>query len=175
MAISRDKKNSSVAELAELSANAKSIVGATYTGLSVADLQELRNLARGTGVIIKVVKNRLVRIALSQNKQFKDTDTSLLSGQLIYAFSSEDETAPAQTLARFAKKHPQLQPIVGFNEDGLALDAAFIETIAKLPTKDQLRGQVAGVLAAPLKQLLASLNGTQSGFTRVLAQRAKAL
>src|SRR5687767_11966406 len=102
MAISRDKKETLVAELADLFADAKGAVGATYTGLSVADMQELRGQAREQGVVIKVVKNRLVRVALSQNDKFKAADTALLGGQLVYAFSSDDEVAPAQTLAKFA-------------------------------------------------------------------------
>src|SRR5690242_1787184 len=103
MAISRDKKETLVAELAELFANAKGSVGATYAGLSVADMQALRAIAREQNVTIKVVKNRLVRVALSQSSKFKSADTSLLEGQLVYAFSSEDEIAPAQILAKFAK------------------------------------------------------------------------
>ena len=104
MAITRDKKNTLVTELADLFATAKGTVGATYTGLSVADMQQLRATAREAGVTIKVVKNRLVRVALGQDEKFKAADTSLLTGQLVYAFSSEDEVAPAQVLASFAKK-----------------------------------------------------------------------
>jgi len=63
MAITRDKKNTLVTELAELFANAKGSVGAAYTGLSVADMQNLRAQAREADVEIKVVKNRLVRVA----------------------------------------------------------------------------------------------------------------
>jgi large subunit ribosomal protein L10 len=175
MAISRDKKNSLVAELVKLFANTKSVVSAAYTGLNVANLQELRTLARDSNVTIKVAKNRLVRVALLQDKKFKDADTSLLNGQLIYAFSSEDEIAPIRVLAQFAKNHPQLQPVVGFNEEGSILDATLIKIIAELPTNDQLRRQVVGVLAAPLTQILGVLNGAQHGFTQVLSQRAATL
>jgi large subunit ribosomal protein L10 len=175
MAISRDKKETLVAELADLFASAKGTVGATYTGLSVADMQELRGQAREQGVVIKVVKNRLVRVALSQDDKFAKADTSLLGGQLVYAFSSDDEVAPAQTLAKFAKKHPELQLVAGFDGEGHALTTATVKALAELPTKEQLRGQVVSVFAAPLTQFLGVAHGAQRGFAQVLSQRAEAL
>lgn len=175
MAITRDKKQTLVAELAELFADAKGVVGATNAGLSVADSQDLRRQAREAGVVIKVVKNRLVRVALSQNEKFAAADTSLLTGQLLYAFSSEDEVAPAQVLASFAKNHPELQLVAGFDGSGKSLDTATVKALAELPTKDQLRGQMVSVIAAPLTQFLGVANGAQRGFAQVLSQRAKSL
>ena len=85
MAISRDKKQTLVAELTELLKDAKGTAFARYQTLTVADLQELRKAAREAGVTIKVVKNRLVRVALQEIDTYKETDTSLLVGQLVYA------------------------------------------------------------------------------------------
>lgn len=175
MAITRDKKNTLVTELAELFATSKGSVGAAYTGLNVADMQELRASAREAGLVIKVVKNRLVRVALSQSEKFKAADTSLLLGQLVYAFSADDEVAPAQVLAKFAKKHPELQLIAGFDGEGKSLDTSTVRALAELPTKDQLRGQLVSVLAAPLTQFLGVANGAQRGFAQVLSQRAESL
>ncbi len=175
MAISRDKKNTLVTELAELFANAKGTAGAAYTGLSVANLQELRALARSNEVTIKVAKNRLVRVALANDDKFKAADTSLLTGQLVYAFSSTDEVAPSQVLAKFAKSHPELKLTVGFDDSGKTLDTATVNALASLPTKDQLRGQLVSVLAAPLSGFLTVANGAQRGFAQVLSQRAKSL
>jgi len=175
MAISRDKKNTLVAKLAELFASSKCTVGAAYTTLSVADLQELRAIARENNVIIKVAKNRLVRVALAGNDKFKTADTSLLTGQLVYAFSNEDEVAPAQVLAKFAKKHPALQLVAGFSGEGKSLDTATVAALSQLPTKDQLRGQLVSVLAAPLTGFLRVANGTQRGFVQVLSQHSESL
>ncbi len=172
MAITKDKKNELVAELAALFASAKTTVTAKYTGLSVQDMQELRKVARENGIVIKVVKNRLVRVALSQNDSYKDADTSLLTDQLLYAFSAEDEVAPAQVLAKFSKTHTDLKLVSGYS-DGIALDTAAVVALASLPTKDQLRGQFVGVLSAPLSQFMSVANGTQRGFTQVLAQKAE--
>ena len=91
MAISKDKKQALVAEMSELLAEAKGTAVATYQGTSVADLQALRREAREAGVVIKVVKNRLVRVAFAQHDTYKDTDTSALAGQLLYAISPDDE------------------------------------------------------------------------------------
>jgi large subunit ribosomal protein L10 len=175
MAVTRTKKNTLVAKLVELFANAKGAVGATYTGLSVANLQELRAAARINNVVIKVAKNRLIRVALSENDKFKTADTSLLTGQLIYAFSSEDEVAPAQVLAKFAKTHPELKLVTGFDGSGASLDTATVTALAALPTKDQLRGQLVSVITAPLTRFLSVANGAQRGFAQVLSQRIKAL
>lgn len=175
MAISRDKKNELVAELTELFKSSKMAVGAVYTGLSVSDLQELRHIAREAGVVIKVAKNRLVRVVLSNDEKFKSANTDQLTGQLIYAFSNEDEVAPAQVLAKFAKTHPNLELTVGFDETGKSLDKLTIQTLANLPTKEQLRGQLVSVIAAPLSGFLGVANGAQRGFAQVLSQRAESL
>lgn len=175
MAISRDKKESLVAELVALFADAKGTAGATYDGITVADMQKLRAQAREQGVTIKVVKNRLVRVALAQNDKFKSADTSLLSGQLVYAFSSIDEIAPAQVLAKFAKDHDSMRLVAGFDGEGQSLDGATVKALANLPTKEQLQGQLVSVLAAPLTQFLGVANGAQRGFTQVLSRRAEAL
>lgn len=96
MAISRDKKQSLVGELTDLLSAAKMTVFAKYEGLSVADLQTLRRAAREQGVTIKVVKNRLVRVAMQHTDALKSTETGAMTGQLLYAISSEDEVAPAR-------------------------------------------------------------------------------
>ena len=175
MAITRDKKNTLVAELTELFASAKGSVGAAYTGLSVADMQELRALARDNNVKILVVKNRLVRVALAADAKLKSADTSLLTGQLVYAFSNEDEVAPAQVIAKFAKTHPALKLVVGFDDTGATLDTATVTALASLPTKDQLRGQLVSVMSAPLAGFLSVANGAQRGFTQVLSIRSESI
>jgi large subunit ribosomal protein L10 len=159
MAISRDKKTTLVAELSETLATAKMTVFAQYQGLGVADIQELRSKAREAGVVIKVVKNRLVRVALAANETYATTDTSLLVGQLIYAISSEDEVAPAQVLDAFAKTHPALQLAGGFSGEGASLSAADVKALASLPSKNQLIGQVVAQLLSPVHDITNALSG----------------
>ncbi|HEU5121820.1 MAG TPA: 50S ribosomal protein L10 [Candidatus Saccharimonadales bacterium] len=159
MAISRDKKHALVAEMSDALANAKMTVFAQYQGLSVADVQELRKAAREAGVTIKVVKNRLVRVAMASNDTYKDTDTSPLVGQLLYAISTEDEVAPAQVLHNFAKTHPALQFAGAFSGEGKLLTADEVKALAGLPSKNQLIGEVVAQLLSPVHDITNALSG----------------
>ena len=109
MALSKDQKAQVVADVSELLASSKLTVVATYEGTGVKQMQELRRGARDTNTVVRVVKNRLVRQAILGSENLKDTDTSALTGQLLYAFNADDEVAPAQALANFAKKNPSIQ------------------------------------------------------------------
>ena len=159
MAISRDKKNTLVAEMSDVLKDAKMTVFAQYQGLTVADVQELRRAAREAGVTIKVVKNRLVRVALASHDAYKDTDTSALTGQLLYAISSEDEVAPAQVLAQFAKTHPALVFAGAFSGEGATLSADEVKALAGLPSKNELIGQVVAQLLSPVHDVTNALSG----------------
>ena len=77
MAISKDKKATLVADLTALLSDSKMVAYAKYQGLTVKELQELRKLARESDVKIKVVKNRLVKVAMKEIAAYKDTDNSL--------------------------------------------------------------------------------------------------
>ena len=159
MAITRDKKNTLVAEISDELQNAKLTAFAQYQGLSVPDIQELRRLAREQGVVIKVVKNRLFRVALASNDVYKNADTAALTGQLIYAISSEDEVAPAKVLAEFAKTHPALKIAGGFSGEGVTLSADEAIALASLPSKNELIGQVVAQLLSPVHDITNALSG----------------
>lgn len=159
MAITRDKKQTLVAEVTNILAEAKATAFAKYQGLTVAELQKLRAAAREAGVTIKVVKNRLVRVALESNDTYKDTDTSLLEGQLIYAFSADDEVAPAQVLNNFAKDHPALELVGGFSDEGATLNTEEIKALAGLPGKEQLIAEVVAQLLSPVHDITNGLSG----------------
>ena len=174
MAISRDKKQTLVAELTELLKGAKGTAFARYQTLTVADLQELRKAAREAGVVIKVVKNRLVRVALQEIDTYKETDTSLLVGQLVYAVSSEDEVMPAKVLDTFAKTHPALQLAGGFSGEGLAISEADVKALAGLPSKDQLVAQVVSQLLSPVHDTVNALGGNLHGLLDGIEAKAAA-
>jgi large subunit ribosomal protein L10 len=159
MAISRDKKNTLVSEMSDILSGAKMTVFAQYQGLSVADVQELRKAAREAGVTIKVVKNRLVRVALSSIDTYKETDTSPLTGQLLYAISNEDEVAPAQVLDKFAKTHPALQFVGAFSGEGNLLSSDEVKALAGLPSKNQLIAEVVAQLLSPVHDVTNALSG----------------
>jgi large subunit ribosomal protein L10 len=162
MAITRDKKNELVAEMSELLTAAKTTVFAKYEGLSVADVQALRAQARENGVTIKVVKNRLVRVALEGIDTYKSTDLSGLNGQLLYAISSDDEVAPAKVLDTFAKANvtnAALQIMGGFSGEGAVLSTDEVKALASLPSKAQLIGEVIAQLLSPVHDVTNALSG----------------
>ncbi|HEU5187262.1 MAG TPA: 50S ribosomal protein L10 [Candidatus Saccharimonadales bacterium] len=175
MAITRQTKETQVSELATLLSTAKMTAFAAYQGLSVKELQSLRRASRAANVTIRVVKNRLVRVALSQTEALKNVETGDLKGQLLYAFSSEDEVMPAQVLAKFAKEHEALKLLGGIEAGGTLIATADIQALASLPTKEQLRGQLVGTLAAPLSGFVNVLAGNVRGVLNVLNARSKAL
>ena len=159
MAISRDKKNELVAEFTELLTNAKTTAFAAYQGLTVADIQKLRADARENGVVIKVVKNRLVRVVLTGIDAYKDVDSSSLTGQLLYAFGLEDEVAPAKVLSEFAKKNDALVIAGGFSLESGLLSADEVKSLAALPSKSQLIAEVIAQLLSPVHDVTNALSG----------------
>ena len=173
MAISKDKKNELVADLTELLTNAKTTVYAKYQGLTVAEIQELRKAAREAGVKIKVVKNRLVKVAMGQIAVYKDTDTTGLTGQLLYAISDSDEVAPAKVLAEFAKKHDALTLAGGFSDAGNSLSEDEIKALAAMPSKNELLAQVVAQLLSPVTDSVSGLSGGLSGIVSGLEAHAK--
>ncbi len=172
MAISKAKKDTLVADLTALLSDAKLTAYARYQGLTVADLQELRKTAREAGVRIKVVKNRLVRVAMNEIGVYKDTDTTGLTGQLIYAISDSDEVAPAKILAEFAKTHPALELAGGFSGEGKAMDQAEITTLAKMPSKNELIAQVVAQLLSPINDVVSATSNGLSDIVSGLEAKA---
>lgn len=173
MPLTRDEKNQVVAQVSELLAGSKLTVVAQYQGTGVKQMQELRRQARESSTVIKVVKNRLVRQALLATDNLKDTDTSVLTGQLLYAFNADDEVAPAQALANFAKQNPTIEFVGAITADGQLMSIEDVKALASLPSKDQLRAQLVGTLAAPLSGFVNVLNGNLRGFLNVLSARAE--
>ena len=159
MAISKDKNNTLVADLTELLSNSKMVVYAKYQGLTVAELQELRKLAREAGVKIKVVKNRLVKVAMQEIAAYKDTDTTGLTGQLLYALGSDEDFDAAKVLTKFAKAHDKMELVGGFNGEGASLSTEEVKTLGNLPTKNELIAQV-------IDTLLSGVNCVVSGFEK---------
>jgi large subunit ribosomal protein L10 len=167
MAISKDKKNTLVAELTELLSDSKMVVYAKYQGLTVKELQELRKAAREAGVKIKVVKNRLVKVAMKEIATYKDTETSGLTGQLLYALGTDEDFDAAKVLTKFAKTHDKMELVGGFNAEGTALSTEEVKTLGSLPTKNELIAQV-------VDTLLSGINGVVSGLEKHAEEKATA-
>jgi large subunit ribosomal protein L10 len=175
MALDRQKKVQNIDQTAELLNSSKLTVIAKYSGTSVKSMQQLRRESNENGTKVKVIKNRLFKKALDSNQKYKDIDTGVITGQLLFAFNSEDEVAPAQSLARFAKDEPQIEFVGGLNSDGQFLSAEDINVLASLPSKDQLRAQLIGTINAPLSGFVNVLAGNVRGVLNVLNARSEQL
>lgn len=174
MAISRDKKQALVSEITDLLADSKMTVFAAYQGLSVADLQALRARAREAGVTIKVAKNRLVRVALGQNDTLRTVETDALKGQLLYAFSADDEVAPAQVLDKFATEHPALTFVGAVSGEAAVLSTDEVKALAGLPSKNELIAQTIAQLLSPVHDTANALSGNLHALLDGVSEKAAA-
>jgi len=159
MALTKQKKDSVVAEVAALLAASKMTVVAQYQGTTVKAIQALRKEARANGTKVSVVKNRLVIKAIESTESIKDVDTSALTGQLLYAFNATDEVAPASALATFAKTNPSIQFVGAITSDGKFMSVDEVKALAALPSKTQLIAQVVATLLSPVHDVTNALSG----------------
>jgi len=159
MALTKDKKNEVVAEVSQLLADSKMTVIAAYQGTPVKAMQALRRTGQDNGTTLKVVKNRLVIKAIQGTDNVKDVDTSALNGMLLYAFNSDDEVAPAQVLANFAKTQPTLEFVGAISANGKFLSAEEVKSLATLPSREELIAQVLATLMSPVNDVMSGLGG----------------
>lgn len=172
MALSKDKKVEVVDEVSQFLKESKMTVVAKYEGTSVKSMQELRRSSRDNGTKVVVVKNRLFKKAAADDGRFKDADLSVLTGQLMYAFASEDEVAPAQSLANFAKNQPQIEFVAALTAEGKILPAEEVKVLASLPGKNQLIAETVAMLASPLNDVVSGLSGNLHGLLDGISAKA---
>lgn len=168
MGLTLEQKQAVVAEVAAVAAAAPAAVAAEYSGLNVAEMTELRRSARDAGIYLKVVRNTLARRAL-EGTQF-DCMRDTLTGPLLLAFSNEEPGSAAKVIRTFAKENEKLVVRL-IALDGRLLDATEIERVANLPSLDQARSMLLGLLQAPLGKLLRVLSEPEAKFLRLLDAR----
>jgi large subunit ribosomal protein L10 len=140
----------------------------------VKALQSLRREGRDNGTQLKVVKNRLVIKAIEQTDSLKGVDTSALEGMLLYAFNADDEVAPAQVIANFAKSNPTLEFVGAISAEGKFLTADEVKSLATLPSKNELIGQVVAMLLSPVNDVTNALSGNLHALLDGIADKATA-
>jgi len=175
MALSKEKKHEIVDDIVARLSASKLTVLASYPGTSVKAMQALRKQASDNGTSVRVVKNRLVIKALDKDDRWKNIDKSIFKGQLLYAFNNDDEVSPAKTLADFSKTNTSLEFVGALTIDGQLLSAEDVTMLANLPTKDQLRGQLVGLISAPLSGFVNVVAGNIRGVLTVLNARAETI
>ena len=170
MALRLEDKKVFVTEVNAVAAGSLSAVAAEYRGLTVAEMTELRKQARNAGVYMRVVKNTLARRAIegTEFECMKDT----LKGPLLLAFAKDDPGAAARVIKDFAKEHDALKA-VSLSAGGQLLAASDLEKLANLPTLDQARAILLGLLVAPMTKLVRTLAEPPAMLARTLSARAE--
>ena len=152
----RTEKEKIVLELAEQLRSTESLIVADYRGLTNAQFEELRGKLRGSGARLQVVKNTLTRRAAEEAGA--ESLLALLEGPTAIAFvdAEGDPVAVAKALSDTARETKVLA-LRGGTLSGRSISGADVEELAKLPALDVVKGQLVGVMVAPLTQLVALL------------------
>ncbi len=171
MSLNLDAKKAIVEEVAEVAAEAPSAIAAEYIGLTVAEMTELRSAARNAGVYLKVVRNTLARRAL-ENSGFECMRDGLV-GPLVLAFSGDEPGSAARVVRDFAKSNDKLVvKLVALN--GQLLEPSDIGRLASMPSQDEARAMLLGLLSAPMGKFVRTIAEPPAKFARVIAaQRDK--
>jgi len=149
MGMSRAAKKAEIKELNERFSNEELVVVTHYSGLTVSDMRELRNKLREEGASFKVTKNSLAKLAIKGTKYEGLGD--MFTGPTGVA-TSQDPVAAARVAHKFAKGNDKLV-ILGGAMGEIVLDAAGVEALAKLPSLDEIRSKLVGLLQAPATKL----------------------
>ncbi|WP_217913743.1 50S ribosomal protein L10 [Miltoncostaea marina] len=170
----RDEKAEAIASLTERLTASDTVFATDFRGLTVKQLAELRNRLRDADTEYTVVKNTLARRAASETG--REALLPYLDGPTGLLWVGGDPAVAAKVLDTFASEHPDGLRIKGGLLEGEDLPEADVARLAKLPSREQLLGQLAGGIAAPLTGLAGGLNNLIGGLARSLgavhAQRA---
>ncbi len=164
----RTQKREMVTELNAVFSETACIVVTHYSGLNVAEISDLRRRMRDAGANFKVTKNRLTKIAL-KGTQYSQID-DLFSGPTAIAYA-DDPVTPAKVVADFAKGNENLV-VVGGAMGETRLDADGVQALAKLPSLDELRGKLIGLIQAPATKVAGVLQAPAGQLARVMGAYA---
>ena len=161
----RSRKEALVAELHQTFEDTNLVVVTQQSGLTVQEVTALRSEMRAEGANFRVTKNRLAKIALRGTKFEPLTDT--FTGPTAIAVS-EDPVAAAKVAVEFANKNDKLT-IVGGALGEKVLDIDDVKALAKLPSLDELRGNIVGLLQAPASKIVGVMNAPAAQLARVFS------
>ncbi len=164
--LTRNQKHELVKELAEKIKGAKSAVFVDFKGLKVKDATELKKSLRAAGVEYMVVRKTLIDIAL-KNAGIEGANIAKMDGQIALSLSNTDEVSGAKIIDTFAKTNENVKMLGGVLGTQL-MDAAEVKALAKIPSKEQLLGQLVGTLNAPISGFVNVLAGNLRGLVQVL-------
>jgi large subunit ribosomal protein L10 len=168
--MNRDEKLATIEEIAAQIEASEAIFAVDYRGISVPQAAELRSQLREADASFRIVKNRLTKIAAE--KAGEERLAELLQGPTALAFVRGDTAQAAKAISNFNKEHDVVAFKGGFM-DSLSLDEERFKAIAKLPVREVLIGQFAGVVASPLTGLVRGLGSMIQGLALQLGQIAE--
>ncbi len=164
----RAQKAESIESLKGVFAGAAAVVVTHYTGMTVAEMSDLRGRLRKEGASFQVVKNRLAQKAL--NGAGEGPAGALFKGPVGIAYAS-DPVSAAKIATQYAKENDKFQ-IVGALMGEAVLDAKGVDALAKLPSLDQLRAQILGLINAPATRLAGVIQAPAAQLARVFSAYA---
>ncbi|PPR45675.1 MAG: 50S ribosomal protein L10 [Alphaproteobacteria bacterium MarineAlpha5_Bin8] len=167
----RSDKNEFVKKLKKELEDSSSVIVSHYAGLSVIETDDLRKSMRDNGAKFKVTKNRLTKLALTDTKYESITD--LFNGPTAIAFSN-DPIAPSRVSVDFEKKFKNFK-IVGGAFEGEKIDLDKIQFLASLPSLDEVRGKLVGLILAPAQKIASILQEPGGQLARVINSRSESL
>ncbi|WP_420419543.1 50S ribosomal protein L10 [Pacificispira sp.] len=161
----RSKKEALVAELRETFETSSLVVVTSQSGMTVSEVSDLRQKMRDAGAGYKVTKNTLVKLALKGTK-FEHLD-EVFTGPTAIAFS-KDPVAAAKVVTDYRRSNEKISVVAG-GLDGSGLDAAQVDALAKLPSLDELRAKLVGVIQAPATKVAGVLQAPAGQLARVFS------
>ena len=165
----RAEKREFVTELNEVFKASGSVVVAHYAGVTVAQMNDFRSKMRTAGGTVKVAKNRLAKIALQGTEA--EGMSALFKGQTLIAYSNDPITAP-KIVMEFAKTNDKIV-VLGGAMGSTTLNAEAVKSLATLPSLDELRAKLLGLLVAPATRIATVTAAPASQLARVFAAYAK--
>ena len=163
-AVDRAQKRETVSNLNAVFSDAGVVVVAHYSGLNVANMTDLRSRMKDAGASLKVAKNRLVKLALKGTDAENISD--LFQGPTVIAYSDDPVAAP-KVAADFAKSYEQFV-ILGGAMGATSLDRIGVEDLAKLPSLDELRAKLVGMIGTPATRIAGVLQAPAGQLARVI-------
>jgi large subunit ribosomal protein L10 len=168
--MNREEKSAAIKEIAAEIEGSEAIFAVDYRGISVPQAAELRSKLREADASFRIVKNRLTKIAADQAGE--ERLAALLQGPTALTFVRGDTAQAAKAITTFNKEHDVLTYKGGFM-DSTSLDEVAFKSIAKLPGREVLNGQLAGVVASPITGLVRGLGSMIQGLALQLGQIAE--
>jgi large subunit ribosomal protein L10 len=170
LAISKERKDELVAQYIDLLNNSRAVFITEYTGLNVKDITDLRQEVRKADGAFHVTKNTLLRHALQETN--RPVPEQLLLGQVATGFALSEAPALAKALTEFAKNRENLIIRGGILGNNI-LTAEQVVSLANLPSLDQLRAQIIGLINAPAQNITSAIAGGVRQLVNVLDAYAK--